>query len=96
MTIDWDKIITFRHEITLDNGIEGLNTKMFELTDEIICRGKSYKLNLINFEINSEHIFFEWEGRKDDVVLFYTYYSVNIVHECAVKRYATQGIIMDK
>ncbi len=79
MNIDWNKNIVFNHAITLDNGVDDINHKLLTFIDDIICWGKAYKLKLIDFEASSQYINFKWEGKKEDVFLFFRHYSVNLI-----------------
>ena len=96
MNVDWNKNIIFNHAITLDNGINDINHKLLTFIDDIICWGKAYKLKLINFEVTAQHVNFEWEGKKEDIFLFFRNYSVNLIGKNDDETINTLKLIMAK
>lgn len=92
--IDMNKEVIFRDGWTLDG--EPLDDRLKARASEVIARGYQYGLQLVEFNWDSELIYFGWYGAKKDLIAWYTYYSVNMTEETEEKRNAVVEIIRNK
>ncbi len=94
--VDFSKEIIFRDGITLDNGVDEMTEEFLEIVGRICDLGRNFGLTLDRFVIDSEMVRFEWRGRKDAMLRFYTYYSENMTTESLESREDAIRTILNK
>ena len=90
------EIVTFRDGFSLDDGTAEFTERFLGNVGHICDLGRHFGLALDKFEIDSEFVYFEWRGRKRDLLKFYTYYSKNMTSEPPESRKAAQLCILNK